>query len=144
MIIKEPGQINGRVITDLVGQIDIPATILELAGIPIPSWMEGRSLVPLMRGYKLPPRPIFSMNFERNPSRGHKIEKGTIAVWEGDYKLIYYLDDDKVLLFNLKEDPKEMNNLVDEKPEIARRLLNLVKESLRKANERMFTEREGI
>ena len=42
----------------LVEQVDIPPTILELAGIPIPSWVEGRSLVPFMRGEVLPPPTV--------------------------------------------------------------------------------------
>ncbi len=135
LIIREPGQTEGRVIDGLVEQIDIPATILDLAGIPVPRWMEGRSLVPLMRGERLPPRPAFSMNLETNRSRGgHPITKGTIAVWEGDYKLIYYMKKKKALLFNLKEDPDELDNLFEREPETGRRLLALITENLARAN----------
>jgi uncharacterized sulfatase len=134
LIIKEPRQANGRIINDIVEQIDIPATILELANIPIPMWMEGRSLVPLMRGEDLPARPAFSMSLESNFSRGQKISKGTIAVWQGDHKLIHYLDNDKSLLFNLKFDPHELDNLWDKKPEKGQHLLSLIRENLDKAN----------
>ncbi len=137
LIIKEPDQSEGRIINDIAEQIDIPATILELAHIPVPSWMEGRSLVPLMRGKRLLSRPAFSMNFEKNPSRGHQITKGTIAVWEGDYKLIHYLQEKKSLLFNLKKDPRELNNLFDREPEIGKHLLSLIHENLKRANERI-------
>ncbi len=137
LIIKEPHHTEGRIIHELVEQIDIPATILELANIPVPSWMEGRSLVPLMRSKKLLSRPAFSMNFEKNPSRGHQITKGTIAVWEGDYKLIHYLEEKESLLFNLKKDPRELNNLFDRKPETGKHLLSLIHENLKKANERI-------
>ncbi|NOZ69115.1 MAG: sulfatase, partial [Deferribacteres bacterium] len=138
LIIKEPGQREGRVINDLVEQIDIPATILDLAGIPVPRWMEGRSLVPLMRGEKIPPRPAFSMNLETNRSRGaHPITSGTIAVWEGDYKLIYYLNKKKALLFNLREDRGELDNLFDREPETGRRLLALITQNLARANEKI-------
>ncbi len=91
LIVKEPGHTGGRIVDDRVEQIDIPATILDLADIPVPSWMEGRSLMPLMRGRKIPQRPAFSMNFEENRSRGHQISRGSVAVWEGDYKLMHYL-----------------------------------------------------
>jgi arylsulfatase A-like enzyme len=140
LIIKEPDQSEGRIINDIAEQIDIPATILELAHIPVPSWMEGRSLVPLMRGKRLLSRPAFSMNFEKNPSRGHQITKGTIAVWEGDYKLIHYLQEKKSLLFNLKKDPRELNNLFDREPEIGKHLLTLIQDNLKKANERISRE----
>ena len=137
LIIKEPGQTQGRVINDVVEQVDIPATILEFAKVNVPSWMEGRSLVPLMKGGMLSPRPAFSMNFEKNPSRGHQITKGTVAVWEGDYKLIHYLEEKKSLLFNLKQDPDELNNLLDRESEVGQRLLALIQDNLKKANEKI-------
>jgi len=137
LIIKNAGQSRGQVIDDMVEQIDIAPTILDLAGIAVPSWMEGRSLVPLMQGGRLPPRPAFSMVLDRNPSLGHRITKGTIAVWEGDYKLIHYLDENRSLLFNLKKDPAELNNLFDKEPETGRRLLALLKDNLRKANDKI-------
>ncbi len=137
LIIKEPNQTEGQIINDLIEQIDIPATILDLAGIPVPTWMEGRSLAPLMRGKRLPSKPLFSMNFQKNKSRGHKIRNGSIAVWEGDYKLIYYLKEKKSLLFNLKQDPDELNNLFDKEPEVNKRLFSLIHDNLKKANVRL-------
>ncbi|MEM3101507.1 MAG: sulfatase [Candidatus Nitrosotenuis sp.] len=134
LIIKEPDQTNGVVINDLVEQIDIAPTILDLVNIPIPSWMEGRSVAPLLRGEKLSPKPVFSMNFKKNPSRGHQISEGTIAVWEGDYKLIYYLKDGKSLLFNLKNDPEELDDISNEKSSITRHLLALIQDNLLKIN----------
>ena len=140
LIIKEPDQTEGRIINNLVEQIDIPATILDLINIPVPSWMEGRSLVPLMRDEELPSRPSFSMTLEKNPSRGHQITKGTVAVWEGDYKLIHYLQENKSLLFNLKEDSDELNNLFDKESEVGQHLLALIKDNLKEANERIGRE----
>lgn len=137
LIIKGPNQTEGRVINDLIEQIDIPATVLDLANIPAPEWMEGRSLVPLMQGKRLPLMPVFSMNFEKNPSLGHEITRGTIAVWEDDYKLIHYLAENRSLLFNLKQDPDELNNLFDREPEISQRLLTLIQKNLKEANERI-------
>ena len=137
LIIREPGQDRGRIINNLTEQADIAPTILDLAGIAVPSWMEGRSLLPLMRGESLPSRPVFSMFFEKNRSRGHRITQGTIAVWEGDYKLIHYLEEDRSLLFNLKQDPDELNNLFDTETVTGRRLLALIRDNLAKANERI-------
>jgi arylsulfatase A-like enzyme len=135
MIIKDYRVQEGHVIDDIVEQIDIPATILDLANIPVPAWMEGRSLTPLMYGEKLTPRRAFSMNFERNKSK-EWITKGVIAVWEGDYKLIHYLEEKKSLLFNLKDDPEELNDLFNIRPEIGKRLLEVIHTEFQKANER--------
>jgi arylsulfatase A-like enzyme len=135
LIIKLPGQNAGTIVNDIVEQIDIPATILDLANIPVPSWMEGRSLLPLMRGEKLPGRPAFAMNFQENRSRGHQIKSGSIAVWEGDYKLIHYLEKGESLLFNLKRDPDEKDNLIDREHEIGQHLLDTLFNNLNAANE---------
>lgn len=141
LVIKEPYQKEGKIIENLVEGIDLPATILEMAGINVPPWMEGRSLVPLMRGEELPPIPIFSMTFQTNQSRGHEISKGTVSVWDEDYKLIHYLDENKSLLFNVRNDPEEEKDLFDEEKETAGRLLNLINKNLSKANERIKNEK---
>jgi arylsulfatase A-like enzyme len=136
LIIKEPGQIKGRVVNDLVAQIDIPATIIDLADIPVPSWMEGRSLVPLLHGDNIPARPIFSASFETNIT-GSKIERGVIATWEGNYKLIHYIAKNKSQLFNLKNDPDELNDLFGKEPDIGQRLLTVIRDNLNKANNKI-------
>lgn len=133
LIIREPNKIEGRIIADFARQIDIPATILDLAGVPLPVWMRGRSLVPLMRGGNLPSIPVFSMNFMKNPT-GNKITRGTIAVRDGDYKLIHYLEEQRSLLFNLKEDPSELNNLIEKEPETAQRLIAMIKDNVERIN----------
>ncbi len=137
LIIKEPNQTEGQIINDVVEQIDIASTILDLADIPVPLWMEGRSLVPLMKDKRLPLRHAFSMNFQKNRSHRHKITNGTVAVWEGDYKLIHYLKENKSLLFNLKEDPGELKNLFDKETEVGQRLLDLIQGNLKKTNEKI-------
>jgi arylsulfatase A-like enzyme len=141
LIIKEPYYNEGVVINDVVEQIDIPATILELAMIKVPTWMEGRSLVPLMRGKKLPQRPALSLALEKQSSRGQQIIRGTVAVWEGDYKLVHYLTQKKSLLFNLKKDPHELINLINKESEISRHLLTLIHDNLEMANKRISNGR---
>ncbi len=140
LIIDEPGS-AGMVIDELAAQVDLAPTILDLAGIPVPSWMEGRSLMPLMRGKAVPSKHVYSMSFQKNPSTGEKISKGTVAIWEGNYKLIHYIEDNRSLFFDLREDPDELINLFDEKKELALPLLNLIHENLIKADERMRTEK---
>ena len=137
LIIKMPDQKKGQTLASLIEQVDIPATILGLAGIPVPSWMEGRSLVPLMQGEKLPGRPAFSMNFEGNPSMGRDITSGSIAVWDGDYKLIHYLDKNESLLFNIKQDPDELLDITHKEPEISQHLLDVILGNLEQANEKI-------
>jgi hypothetical protein len=135
LIINNADRKEGQIINDLVEQVDISATILDLAQIPIPDWIEGRSLVPLMRGEKLAPKPVFSMNFVSNPV-WDQITKGTVAIWDGNYKLIHDLGNNSSLLFNLKEDPDELNDLFSNKPEIGKRLLEVIRAEIIKANKK--------
>lgn len=51
LILRGPGELRGgRVIDGMVSQIDIFPTLCELLGIERPSWLQGRSLLPLIRG----------------------------------------------------------------------------------------------
>jgi arylsulfatase A-like enzyme len=137
LIIKEASQVKGRTIHDTVDITDYAPTILDFVHVPIPQWMEGRSLMPMLRGAEMKPAPVFSMNLESNEGRGVPITKGTVAVWEGKHKLIHYLDKNISLLFNLENDPDELNNLYGSESGVARHLLGLIRENLKKANEKI-------
>lgn len=49
---------RGRVVPDAVSLLDVAPTLLDLAGIPAERRFEGRSLVPLLRGERWPPRVV--------------------------------------------------------------------------------------
>lgn len=138
LIIKLPYNTEGKVISMPVEQIDITPTILDLVDIPAPEWMEGRSLVPLIKGIPIKPNPVLSMQFIENRALGEPITNGTIAVWDGDYKLIHYLKEDNSFLFNLKTDPDEIRNIIKDQPEIADKLLVFIKENLSQANKKIM------
>ena len=53
LIMKGPGGFEGgKVIDALVSHLDIFPTVCDLAGITPPSWLEGKSLTPMIRGKK--------------------------------------------------------------------------------------------
>jgi arylsulfatase A-like enzyme len=54
LIIRGPGFMGGHARDELVSHIDIFPTICDLAGIPNPAWLQGRSLVPLVYGDEEP------------------------------------------------------------------------------------------
>ncbi|MBI5051008.1 MAG: sulfatase-like hydrolase/transferase [Nitrospirae bacterium] len=141
LIVKFHDNKNGRIVDTPVEQTDIAPTILELAGITVPEWMEGRSLLPLLEGKSLAPRPIFSMQLQANRSFGHPITRGTVAVWDGDFKLIYYLEDKKTQLFNLRYDPDEIQNISQQEPETTEKLRKLIFDNLSHANKKITQSR---
>jgi N-sulfoglucosamine sulfohydrolase len=54
MIMRGPGMPPGVAQDELVSQLDVFPTICELAGIELPPWLQGRSLVPLVDGDEAP------------------------------------------------------------------------------------------
>ncbi len=140
LIIKIPQGIdkdlkmNGNTFNMPVETIDIAPTILKLADIPVPDWMEGRVLTHLTEDEYFQPEPVYSMRLTDNSAFDEHITKGTVAVWDGDYKLVHYLEEEKSLLFDLASDPDELTNISHEKPEITQRLLLLIKDNIEKSD----------
>ncbi|HET9154075.1 MAG TPA: sulfatase/phosphatase domain-containing protein, partial [Solirubrobacterales bacterium] len=50
MIVRGPGFTGGKVIDAAVSHLDVYPTLCELAGATEPDWLQGRSLMPLVRG----------------------------------------------------------------------------------------------
>lgn len=62
LMLRGPG-VDARRIGELVSLVDVLPTLIELAGLPARSDgppLDGRSVVPLLRGESLPPRPIYA------------------------------------------------------------------------------------
>jgi arylsulfatase A-like enzyme len=129
MIVYVPG-LTPRRISDYVSTIDLGPTILSAVGIDIPRDYVGVSLVPLMRGepfvhptiygeesYK--PSDFPNVRPEENPQT--VISKYMMITQEG-YKLIFNRAFNTYELFNLKQDPKEENNLFNRETGRAREM----------------------
>ncbi len=103
LFIARPGASAGQTATP-VSLIDLPPTLLELAGIEAVRPMAGRSLVPALEGRGLPDIPIVS------EYHGEGIMRPSFMVRLGDWKYIY-CHRPKPQLFNLADDPGEWQNL---------------------------------
>ena len=136
LMVKMPGGQSGKIIDMPIEQIDLAPTILEISGIPVPEWMEGRSLLPLIEGRPRDAYPVYSMYLQTNSSFA-PITNGTIAVREGDLKLIHYLEDKRTMLFNTETDPDELLDLSQEKPDRTQRLVALIEDNLSRVNKKM-------
>jgi len=121
LIVKLPGQAEGRRIADNADETDLLPTILDAIGAPAPSWADGESLLPLLKGAAGSGRPKFSMSFERS-SRFVPLASGTVSTLQGDERLIRYLGSGCEELYDLRDDPQEQRNRIAERPERATEL----------------------
>jgi choline-sulfatase len=103
LIIDMPGA-AAAVVETPVSLIDLPATLVDLAGQTPLRAMEGRSLVPALRGEPLPVVPIIS------EYHGEGIMRPSFMVRIGEWKYIY-CHGAAPQLFNLSDDPGEWRNL---------------------------------
>lgn len=100
---------RGRRVDDLVSLFDFGPTILELTGLSVPRWMEARSLKPYLQGEEVTPR-----QFVYCEHAGDRILSGTefMTMIRGSrYKLVHFVENDEGQLFDLQEDPLEINDL---------------------------------
>jgi arylsulfatase A-like enzyme len=108
-----PGTIDpGTVVKELVQNIDIAPTILELAGISRPERMDGMSFYPLLR--KTNVRWRKEIYYEYYWERAFPQTPTTFGVRTDTYKYIYYHGIwDTNELYDIEHDPHEMINLID-------------------------------
>jgi len=99
---------------DSVGLVDVMPTILEILGIQGPEGMQGKSLVPLLRG-KNASRDfygevsgIFKGSYQFIISNGKKYIAESVSTLEDDQKPLPFR---KGRLFDLLKDPRENRNL---------------------------------
>ena len=113
MIIRVPGRFPaGKAVEELVGSIDLMPTLCDLAGLPIPSKVQGSSLVLLVEGKATKWRDvIFSeIGVPDGSPAGYSVMARTA---EAKYVATTSAGKETGEFFNLKKDPWEMNNEID-------------------------------
>jgi arylsulfatase A-like enzyme len=121
-IIKWPGETKpGTVSDEVITSMDFYPTILDMIGLPLRPdlHIDGKSIVPLLKGKK---EKIHDATYFHYPHKSNQKGSPSSAIREGDYKLIVFLNDNRLELYNLKDDIGETNNLADELPELRDRL----------------------
>jgi arylsulfatase A-like enzyme len=118
LIIRWPGVTKpGSVCHAPMISTDYYPTFLEIAGLPLrpEQHVDGRSLVPLLKGGVRPERPLF-WHYPHYSNQGGG-PGGAVRV--GDFKLIEWFEDMRVELFDLKADLSERHDLAARMPEKA-------------------------
>ncbi len=86
---------------------DIMPTLLDIAGISIPENIDGKSLLPVLRGNSKKVRSY--LHAEHSPC--YSQEQAYQMLIDGKYKYIWRPADNSEQLFNLKDDPQELKDL---------------------------------
>jgi len=114
LMMRLPSKIRKGKIEQLVQNIDFAPTFLELAGVPIPAEMQGVSLLPLLEGQETDDwRESIYYHYYEYP--GPHSVKRHYGIRTERYKLIHFYNNiDQWELYDLEEDPTEINNLFGE------------------------------
>ncbi len=115
MILSIPDhKFRGKRISKQVRLVDVFPTVLQLAGVSVPENIQGRSLLHYV---------LSSDNTKSPPSYAecyypqyHFGWSRLLSLRDGNYK---YIDTSKPELYDLKNDPQELNNLYTQKNDIA-------------------------
>jgi arylsulfatase A-like enzyme len=123
LVIRYPALTSAGSVSDaLVQNLDFAPTYLDLAGIKVPDFMEGRSFKPLLEADGKEParwRRYLYYHFYDN-SGGHNVSRHD-GISDRRYKLIHFYGPDGNYdeLYDLEADPSEMTNVIDD-PEYAK------------------------
>src|SRR5690606_25144142 len=115
LAIQGPGFDGGGQVRELVSLIDVPPTLLDAAGLPVPPEMQGRSFVPLTRGGRDGwPTEVFVQISESQVGRAIRTHRWKYSVsapgrdaWN-DSGSDRYVEE---FLYDLEADPHELVNL---------------------------------
>ncbi len=114
--------LHGLSRSSVVSLVDVMPTLLDLAQVPVPNQVQGKSLLPLF--FSESKNECFSYSETYYP-RFHFGWSELKSFQSERFKLIVA---PKLEFYDLTGDPGEMNNIVDSRPEEARRLMNLINE----------------
>jgi len=111
LLVRYPGVIEpGTVHESMVSHVDLAPTILAYAGVSVPDWMQGHSLTPILEGKANKVRDAAYYHFYEHGKRLPEM----IGIRTETHKLIHYPGMKGAYqweLFDLEQDPEEMNNL---------------------------------
>jgi arylsulfatase A-like enzyme len=121
--VVKPGSVEGRIVSNL----DFGPTFLQAAGASVPKEMQGRSMLPILRGERAENwRKSFYYHFYEDKDSDHQVAKHE-GVTTGHAKLIHFYTLKEWELYDLDKDLHEMKNVYG-KPEYAKTQADLTRE----------------
>lgn len=111
LIVRWPGKVKPASVCDqMVSNLDFAETFLDIAGVPAPAEMQGRSMLPLLQGQSVPDwRQSFYYHYYEFPGP-HSVAHH-YGVRTATHKLIHYPQLNEWELFDLVKDPRELRSV---------------------------------
>lgn len=116
----------------VISALDMFSTICSITNNPLPANFDtdGEDMSDALFGNQQKRAKNIYWEYRRNGNQAFPKPQGlnlspNIAVRSGDWKLLVNKDGSEVMLFNLKDDIKETNNLAQQHPEIVKMLKNI-------------------
>ncbi|MET0529096.1 MAG: sulfatase-like hydrolase/transferase, partial [Microvirga sp.] len=114
-LLHGPGLTTGRTYDGLVSLIDLPPTLLDAAGLPVPGTMQGMSILEMIRDPLLAPDEVLIQVSESHVARAlrtrrwkYEVEAPGADGWNDMGSLRYV----EALLYDLESDPHELTNII--------------------------------
>jgi len=117
LIVRSPKLFTPATYSAPVRSVDITPTVLDVLGLPKNKAADGQSLLDAMQGRKSPPQLA-----QYSESLLSEVGFGMaplFSIRDGGYK---YIRAPRPELFDLRADPRELNNLISSQPRVAARL----------------------
>jgi arylsulfatase A-like enzyme len=108
LIVAVPGQ-KPVVSDEEAGLIDVGPTLVDLVGVKPPANLHGRSLLPIIQGGSLSPRPIFSELLPSTATPDHEV-----VIVDRGKKLVHKVSAHRFELFDLATDPRQLKNVAED------------------------------
>tara|TARA_X000000950_G_scaffold234195_1_gene284029 strand:+ start:1 stop:996 length:996 start_codon:yes stop_codon:yes gene_type:complete len=116
-LIKCPGIIDSNTVSnELIMNIDFGPTLMDFAGLDVPSTMQGKSFKSSFKNENYMGRDAVYYHYYEYPL-WHKVQPH-YGIKTSKYKLMhFYYSMDEWELYDLEKDPNEMNNIYKDAPE---------------------------
>ena len=145
-IVKWPGKIKKGVVSDeVVSQVDFAATFAKIINYPLGTKeaIDSYNLLPVLEGKKYS-KPLRVATVQNTSAKKFALRQGDWVLIDGPtgsakkessaylnhFNLDPYGQGHEGLLFNLKEDPRQSNNIYDKFPDRVTKMRSLLKEYL--------------
>jgi arylsulfatase A-like enzyme len=130
LIISSPGQTERKDINTPTSSVDLLPTLLHLLKRDVPEWVEGK-LLPGLGGVEDAEREVYMLDAKSSSAFG-KLSIFTFVLRKGRYKIIMYRGyeaydkKDVFELYDLENDPEELDDLQAAQPALAKELIDQI------------------